>query len=502
MHLAMGWNMAARTFSSAERRRYRLKMRRCLDALALMLDQRSFSFPQRQMGMEVELNLVDGRLRPAMANSLVLEKISDPRFTTELGQQNLELNVPPCALVDDHVLDLEKELAESLEMARGKAFDSGVALVLIGMLPTLRAEHFDAKWLSPGDRYTTLNDEIFAARGEDMLVDIDGAALPGAEPERLTMHIPSILAESACTSMQLHLQVSPDDFGAYWNAAQALAGVQVALGANSPFLLNKALWHETRIPLFQQATDTRPEELRNQGVRPRVWFGERWIDSIFDLFEENVRYFPGLLPETDDEDPLQALSEDRAPKLTELRKHNGTVWRWNRPVYDVVDGVPHLRVENRVLPAGPTVLDMMANAAFFFGAQRVLATEPAPVWTEMSFAAAEENLRAAARDGLGARLYWPGVGWVTPDELVLRKLLPAAHEGLRQLGMSDQTRERYLSVVEQRCVTRRTGSVWQRGMVTTLESRGADRESALLGMLRRYIDHCRSGDPVHTWPTE
>jgi hypothetical protein len=477
-------------------------MRRCLEALSVMLEQQAFSFSQRQMGMEVELNLVDGCLKPAMANTLVLEKINDPRFTTELGQQNLEINVPPRPLAGDHPLVLERELNDSLKLAGDKALGSGIGVALIGMLPTLRAEHFDAKWLSAGERYTTLNDQIFAARGEDMALDIEGSPLSDGTVERLTTHAPSILAEAACTSMQLHLQVTPQDFPSYWNAAQALAGVQVALAANSPYLLSKTLWHETRIPLFQQATDTRPEELRNQGVRPRVWFGERWIDSIFDLFEENVRYFSGLLQETDSEDPLQVIAEGRAPKLTELRRHNGTVWRWNRPVYDVVDGVAHLRVENRVLPAGPTVLDMMANAAFFYGAQRVLATEKNPLWTDMSFEAAEVNLRAAAKDGLAARLYWPGVGWVPPDELVLRKLLPAAHDGLREFGMSDAARERYLGVIEQRCLSRRTGSIWQRDMVAHLETAGADRDSALVDMLRAYLANAHTGEPVHTWPVD
>ncbi|HEX3787020.1 MAG TPA: glutamate--cysteine ligase [Pseudonocardiaceae bacterium] len=490
----------AQAVSGADRARYRQKVRRCLDALADMLHKGKFFFPQRQMGMEIELNLVDGTLKPAMANTEVLEKIDDPHFTTELGQQNLEINVPPRPLLGDQALQLERDLRGWLELADAKAGDIGIGLVMIGMLPTLTVEHFDAKWLSPGSRYATLNDEIFAARGEDMLVDIEGVAMPGRRPERLKIHTSSIAPESACTSMQLHLQVAPDDFGAYWNAAQALAGVQVALAANSPFLLCRSLWHETRIPLFQQATDTRPEELRNQGVRPRVWFGERWIESIFDLFDENVRYFPGLLTEMDDEDPLDALAEGRAPSLAELRLHNGTVWRWNRPVYDLADGVPHLRLENRVLPAGPTVLDMVANAAFFYGAQRALATQDSPLWTKMSFEAAEQNLHAGARSGMGAQLYWPGIGQITPDELVLRKLLPASHQGLRELGVSTQARERYLGVIEQRCLARQTGSSWQRATVALLEERGADRENALVGMLRRYIELMRSGEPVHQWP--
>jgi hypothetical protein len=295
---------------------------------------------------------------------------------------------------------MERDLLGYLAGAEAKSRDAGAYLAMIGILPTLTEEHFERKWLTGSPRYALLNDQIFAARGEQTLLDMHGCALPGRAPERLRSHASTILPEAACTSVQLHLQVAAEEFAPHWNAAQCLAGVQVALGANSPFLLGKALWHETRIPLFLQATDTRPQELKNQGVRPRVWFGERWITSIFDLFEENVRYFPGLLPETDDEDPLEAVGSGRAPKLSELRLHNGTVWRWNRPVYDVVDGTPHLRIENRVLPAGPTVLDIVANAAFFYGAQRALTESERPVWTQMSFTAAEENLYAGARHAL------------------------------------------------------------------------------------------------------
>jgi hypothetical protein len=390
----MGKDLSADPFKPQDRGRYRRKVQRCLDTLARMLTDGSFSFPRKNIGLEVEFNLVDRELRPSMTNTLVLEALNDPSFTTELGQHNLELNVPPRPLAGESALQLEDDLHAYLSAAGRKAEESGASLAMIGILPTLRHEHFDQKWLTNNARYSLLNDRIFAARGERTVLSMEGAPLPGRQPERLRSYAESILPEAACTSVQLHLQVAPEEFAAHWNAAQALAGVQIAVGANSPFLLGKALWHETRIPLFLQATDTRPEELKNQGVRPRVWFGERWITSIFDLFEENVRYFPGLLPETDIEDPLEALDSGQAPKLTELRMHNGTVWRWNRPVYDVVDGLPHLRVENRVLPSGPTVVDMVANAAFFYGAQRALAEADRPVWTQMSFQAAEENMYA------------------------------------------------------------------------------------------------------------
>ena len=230
-----------------------------------------------------------------------------------------------------------------------------------------------------------------------------------------------------------------------------------------------------------------------------MWFGERWITSIFDLFEENVRYFPSLLPELSDEDPLAELAAGRIPLLPELRLHNGTVYRWNRPVYDVAHGRPHLRVENRVLPAGPTVVDMMANSAFYYGLLRTIAEEERPLWTKMSFAAAHDNFTAGARYGIAARMYWPGLGEVTADELVLRHLLPMADEGLRRWKVAADVRDRYLGVIEGRAKTGRNGAVWQVQTVGRLEDQGLDRPEALAEMLRRYCDLMHSNAPVHTW---
>jgi hypothetical protein len=251
--------------------------------------------------------------------------------------------------------------------------------------------------------------------------------------------------------------------------------------------------------VFEQATDTRPEELKAQGVRPRVWFGERWINSIWDLFEENVRYFPALLPVCDDEDPVEALERGDVPKLAELRLHNGTIYRWNRPIYDVVRGRPHLRVENRVLPAGPTVADVLANAAFYYGLVRVLAEDERPVWSQMSFSAAEDNFHAGARDGLDARVYWPGIGEAPVTELVLRRLLPLAHEGLERYGIDAHDRDRLLGIIERRCVTERNGAAWQAETFHALNER-FDRGDALREMTVRYREHMHSNVPVHEWP--
>ncbi len=301
-----------------------------------------------------------------MRNAEVLAAIADPSFQTELGRFNIEINVAPRRLAEGGFTSFEQAVRKSLNDADPRAEAVGGRLVMIGILPTLMPDHVTLDSVSENPRYSLLDQQIFAARGEDLEIVIDGV-------ERLQMVSDTIMPEAACTSTQVHLQVSPDDFAGYWNAAQAIAGVQVAVGANSPFLFGRQLVAESRIPLFEQSTDTRSEELKAQGVRPRVWFGERWITSIFDLFEENSRYFPALLPISSDEDPVAVLDSGGVPQLDELRLHNGTVYRWNRPVYDVSDGTPHLRVENRVLPAGPTVVDTMANAAFFAGLVRALA---------------------------------------------------------------------------------------------------------------------------------
>jgi hypothetical protein len=490
----VGEEVERREFSREDRTKYRQKIRRSLDVFASMLREARFDFERPMTGMEVELNLVDGNADPAMRNTQVLDAIADPDFQTELGQFNIEINVAPRRLIGENNADLERELRASLNNAEKHARDVGAHMVMIGILPTLRKEHLTAGSLSTNPRYALLNEQIFAARGEDLDIRIDGV-------DRLAVTTDSIAPEAACTSTQFHLQVSPEQFAAYWNAAQVVAGVQVALGANSPLLFGRELWRETRIPLFEQATDTRSEEIRAQGVRPRVWFGERWITSVFDLFEENVTYFPALLPICDDEDPDQLLESGETPALSELRLHNGTVYRWNRPIYDVVKGRPHLRVENRVLPAGPTVVDTVANGAFYYGLVRMLAEAERPVWTQMSFSAAEENFHSCARHGIAASVFWPGLGYVPVSELVLRRLLPLAHEGLERWGVSQQQRERLMGIIEQRCLTGRNGATWQVDTLHALEGEGhLDRRSALHEMLRRYLPPMHENIPVHEWP--
>jgi hypothetical protein len=488
----MGTEVDAQHFTREDRKLHREKVRRGLDALARMLTESRFDADRPLAGLEIELNLIDADCEPAMRNVDVLAAIADPSFQTELGRFNIEINVDPRRLAEAGFTSFEESVRKSLNEADDRAEEVDTRIVMIGILPTLRPEHVTLDSVSENARYSLLDQQVFAARGEDLEIVIDGA-------ERLHMISDTIMPEAACTSTQVHLQVSPDDFSGYWNAAQVIAGIQVALGANSPYLFGRELVAESRIPLFEQSTDTRAEELKTQGVRPRVWFGERWITSIFDLFEENSRYFSALLPISSEEDPIAVLDEGGVPQLDELRLHNGTVYRWNRPVYDVSGGAPHLRVENRVLPAGPTVVDTMANAAFFAGLVRALASEDRPIWSQMSFQAASDNFVAGTRHGIHAEVYWPRVGQVRVSELVVRKLLPMAADGLREWEVDQVEIDRLLGIIEQRCLLTANGATWQTAAVAGRETAGDSRSQALHGMLSEYVDRMHSNQPVHTW---
>jgi gamma-glutamyl:cysteine ligase YbdK (ATP-grasp superfamily) len=486
----MGEEVEAQEFSRADRTRHREKVRRCLDVFARMLREARFDTDDPMTGLEVEFNLIDEAGDPALKNAEALQAIANPAFQTELGQFNIEINCEPARLRERGLTQFEEGLRVSLNAAEERSSQVGAHLVMIGILPTLAEGHMSLGNISSNPRYRLLSEQILNARGEDISISISGV-------ERLETTADSIVPEAACTSTQFHVQTSPEEFAAYWNASQVIAGVQLAVGANSPYLLGKQLWRETRIPLFEQATDTRSEELKAQGVRPRVWFGERWITSVFDLFEENVRYFPALLPITDEEDPLAVLEEGGTPALHELRLHNGTIYRWNRPVYDIARGVPHLRVENRILAAGPTVADTIANAAFYFGLVRSIATSERPLWSQMSFSAAEENFHVAAQHGIDAQVYWPGLGQVSASELVLRRLLPLAHEGLAAWGVETDERERLLGIIEQRCLLGTNGAEW---FVARMQQRARDdREVALRATLLEYSERMHTNEPVHTW---
>ncbi|MGQ0844209.1 MAG: glutamate--cysteine ligase [Sporichthyaceae bacterium] len=489
----MGQQVENVEFAPADRRRHREKLSRCLDALEQALRESGAPPSTPLVGLELEVNLLAPDLGPSPNNEAVLKALDDERWQSELGRFNIEVNAAPRDLSAGGLGAMCAELHEALAKADDVARTLDTRLLLAGILPTLRREDAGTDAISAGARYAALNEQIMVARGEPIHLDLDG-------PEPLEMLSDSVAPEAACTSAQIHVDMAPGDFAAYWNAAQAIAGVQLAVGANSPLLFGRRLWAETRIPLFEQSTDTRPPELLVQGVRPRVWFSERWIDSATDLFAENLRYFPALLPICTDEDPLVALASGTAPTLSELCLHNGTIYRWNRPVYAVADGLASLRVENRVLPSGPTVADTIANVAFAVGLMRGLAEAETPVWRDLPYAVATSNFRAGARDGIDARVRWPGRGELPAVDLVRRELLPIAAAGLDSWGVSAADRDEMLGIVHARCAHRVNGASWQIAALDRFEARGLGRDAALRETTAVYLEHMHTGEPVHTWP--
>ncbi|WP_100448769.1 glutamate--cysteine ligase family protein [Glycomyces xiaoerkulensis] len=496
----MGDEVSGSTLEHWDQSAFHAKLRAGREALSRLLQDRRLDCGRPLTGVELEIDLLEHDGDPAFANESVLQYLHTAgdeealySAQSELGAHNLELNLPPRLLDGAGISWYEADLAAILAEVREAADKAGTYVCPIGTIPTLFTDHIGLEVLSTAERYRVLNEGIMAARGEDLAIEITGA-------ESVHWSCPNIAPESANTSVQFHLQVAPDRFARYWNAAQAIAGIQVALGANSPYLFGRHLWAETRIILFEQGTDTRPAPERRRGAAPRAWFGSRWIDSVLDLFDENYKHFAPLLPLCGDEDPVGVVGSGDVPLLTELRYHNGTIYRWNRPVYDIRSGRPHLRVENRVLPAGPTPVDICANMALYYGLLTHFAEMDEQLTERLDFNTAAANFEAAAKHGIQADLVWPGKGLVPVRKLVLEELLPAAAGGLARLGVSARDADRFLDVIEQRCRRGVNGASWQVARVQVAEHRQRlERFDALRAMVLDYAAQSAGGRPVHEW---
>lgn len=518
----MGQEVDPRALGREQLGEHRAKLHQGLSALAGMLAGdlgplgRAFDSASPEVGLELELVLADpATWAPARCNEAVLEAIAGTPdaalWGPEISAHTLELNAPPTVLAGAGLAHLEHGLRSRLDAAGARARDAGARLLMTGILPTLAPEHLAPGWMTPSPRYAALQEAVLAARGEDLELDVPAA---GGDGEHLRLRLGSLAAEGACTSTQVHLKVAPEDFADIWNAAQLLMGPQVALGANSPFAFGRRVWAETRIPLFTQSVDVRSREHAATGVAPRVFAGDAWLRSgpradpfgAHVLFAQNVRRFPPLLPQNSSEDPLGELLDGRVPRLPELCLHGGTVWRWNRPVYDVTparDGQPerpHLRIENRVLPAAPTVVDAVADAAVWLGAVRGLREAGPDPSALLDHDAAVAGLHDAARHGLDAQLPWPGLGRVGARRLLLDVVLPLASDGLAAAGVDGAVADRYLEVARARAASGQNGATWQVRTAAALQERGADRAAALAGAVARYAEHMEAGEPVHTWP--
>ena len=499
----MGIEIDRERFSDEDYRRFAWRLEESLDALGQMLSRPGFGVGERTIGAELELFLVDGRGRPLPENTAIRGLVHDPRLTLELDRFNLEVNPSPSSLAGRPFSALERELRSVLEQVERVAAGCGGRVAMIGILPSLRPGDLRRESLTDSPRYRALNHSMKRLRREPFRIEIRGT-----DPEPVRIVRDDLGPEGANTSFQVHLRVDPGDFARVFNAAQLATAPVLAAAGNSPVLLGSLLWEETRIALFEQAADDRDEPSRGRLVS-RVAFGTDWLrHSALELFEESVRHHEPLLPVVGDEDPLASLGQDGVPGLEELRLHQSTVWRWNRAVYDAALG-GHLRIEMRALPAGPTITDMLANAAFLLGLTLAVAGGDDRAydgdWTgRLLFARAHANFYEAARRGLDAELEWPGRGRRprrTAAADLVAELLPAARRGLDRAGVAAEESGPLLEVIGERAASRRTGSWWQRRTVAALEPR-VGRWKALELMLERYLELQAGGRPVHTWPVE
>ena len=489
----MGIEIATAQFDAQERQRFADRLEAQVLALGDCLARPGFGVGDPSIGAELELYIV-GADGYALHDNLGLWKAAqDTSLTLELNRYNLEYNLQPHALAGGGLGATEREMNQKLGTLSALAAQRGGRIVPIGILPTLRREDFGRSCITDRPRYHALVEQLTELRGSDFLIDISG-------PEPLQLAMSDMTLEGANTSFQLHLRVAPDEYADAFNAIQLVTPLVVAISANSPGLFGHQLWEETRIPLFKQSIDTRHTQRSRWHQPARVCFGHGWVRrGALELFRQAVRLYPPLLPACGSHDS----SSGDTPELAELRLHQGTVWQWNRAVYDTSDG-GHLRVEMRALPAGPSSLDMMAGAALFLGLAAGLREDLPDLVPALPFYLAEYNFYRAAKFGLDAQLVWPSPRQHGPRERplveILEELLPCAEAGLDQLGVERIERDRYLTVIERRLALRSNGARWQRRCLQRELDAGSDKQAALREVLDRYHEFSRSGEPVAEWP--
>lgn len=476
----MGQEITHSHFTTADFARFTTRLRTETGLLQQWFQNGTFSSRDRVAGFELEVWLIDKRGRPAPLNLQFLEQLADPLVVPELARFNIEINTPPMALQADALSRMLAGLEQTYAACRKTAQSLDADLLTIGVLPTLLEQDLTPRNMSDVKRYRALNDQVLRQReGCPLQLDIQGS-------EHLKTETQDVMLESATTSFQIHLKVAPTQAAHYYNLAQMLSAPMVAVSANSPYLFGRDLWSETRIPLFEQSVAVGGFGAAAPGPVRRVSFGSGYVHaSLFECFQENLEHFPVLLP----------MCSNAAPeRLEHLRLHNGTIWRWNRPLIGFDDdGTPHVRIEHRVVPGGPTLIDAMANAALFFGLMQSCGAVTSLAAPLLPFSVARDNFYAAARDGLDAQIYWQANQKDRVQSLILHELLPMARRGLEELGLDGADIERFLSIIQARVETGQTGAAWQRAYV---QRHGPDWE----GLTLAYQQLHNSATPVHAWP--
>jgi CBS domain-containing protein len=464
-----------------------------LQALERMIASGLIESDVRRIGAEQELFLVNSAWRPASVAQQVLERIADPHFVTEIAQFNLEINLDPLVFTGDCLSEMERQLNRMIDKARAAANACEAEIVLTGILPTIRKSDLELENMTPLPRYTALSEALARQRGGAFELKVKGT-------DELIIKHDNWMLEACCSSFQIHFQSGSSEFANLYNVAQAITGPVLAAAANSPLLFGRRLWRETRIPLFEQSVDTRHTGYHLRERSSRVSFGQRWVqNSVLELFEEDVSRFPVLLGASlNTENPLAMLNRGEIPELQALRIYNGTVWRWNRPCYGITDGRPHLRIEARAFPSGPTVVDEIANAAFFFGLMSGVSRQHPDIAKEMDFDDARFNFLSAGRLGLEAQFKWLGGELIPARELVCRYLLPVARYGLAADGISSEDIDRYLGVIEKRARSGKTGAQWFLSSWSEMKKRGT-RDEILTSLTAAAVEKQKEGRPVHQW---
>lgn len=463
-----------------------------LQALGKMIEGELLESDALRIGAEQEMFLVDSALLPASIAMQILEKANDKRLTTEIGQFNLEANLTPLEFTGNCLRKLEDEILELVDLVRQTAKKMNSGVILAGILPTLQHSDLVVKNLTPSPRYHELNRILTELHGENRVVHIKGL-------DEINLTVQDAMSETCNTSFQVHLQVSSKDFVNSYNWAQAVAGPVLACSVNSLMLFGRRLWHETRLALFQQATDTRSIVHQTRNQMPRVTFGRSWIkNSVLEIFHEDVARYRIILTRELEEDSLETLEKGGIPKLSAWQMHNGTIWRWNRACYGIMNGKPSLRIEARFLPSGPSVADEIANSAFFLGLMIALPQEFGSVSEKMSFDDARNNFFTAARYGLRSQTTWLDNRNYRTSRLILEELLPRARHGLRSVGIDSADIERYLGIIEERVSQEKTGSQWMLESWAKMNplAKANVRLRALTATMKKYQEN---NEPLHKW---
>lgn len=493
----MGETRVSRLISKAENQKFITALLKDLHSLKYMLEHDWFEKDPIRIGAEQEMVLVDSYCKPKPVAPQILKRMSKQGWlTSELSKFNLEINLSPQIFENKALSTTEAELRQCLELVQQELDKEDAHIILTGILPTLRKFDLDMKNVFPKRRYRSLLSAINAQRDHNHGYDL---RLRGID--ELVVRHDSPLLEACNTSFQVHLQVRPDEYRSFYNIAQLLTGPILAIAANSPLLFGRRLWHETRIALFQQSIDTRTIREHMREMSPRVILGNNWMNNgIIELFQEDIARFRVLLGAKDIDDSIEKLKAGEVPKLSALQIHNGTVYRWNRPCYGISDtGKPHLRIENRVIPAGPTVLDEMANTAFWLGAMIGLEDQYGDVREKIQFVDVRDNFAKAARYGIDNTFNWFGDKKISSTDLFNQVLIPLARAGLQKRNIIPEDIDRYMDVISERVDKHMTGARWMLKAFTQLKE-GADKELAQTVLTSAILRNQQTDQPVHTWP--